>query len=128
MKKELEKGKNHSRFENNSKILDDILNSQRSPKDKTGLGCDKKSTSVTLKTNKRKISYTDALKSTLKIENNKRKTSLKTVHNNLKSAPPTKEKEDKWNIMTRRTPPKRYQHIFLGYFYSYNNFGHKKVH
>jgi len=30
LKKELEKGKNHSRFENYSKILDDILNSQRS--------------------------------------------------------------------------------------------------
>jgi hypothetical protein len=35
LKKELEKGKNHSRFENSSKILDDILNSQRSPNDKT---------------------------------------------------------------------------------------------
>jgi hypothetical protein len=35
LKKEPEKGKKHSRFENSSKILDDILNSQRSPKDKT---------------------------------------------------------------------------------------------
>jgi hypothetical protein len=41
---------------------------------------------------------------------------------------PTKEKEDKKNIVTRRTPPNRYQHIFLGYFYSYNNFGDKEVH
>jgi hypothetical protein len=57
-----------------------------------------------------------------------KKASLKIVHNKLKSAPPTKEKEDKWNIMARRTPPKRYQHIFLGYFYSCNNFGHKAVH
>ena len=30
--------------------------------------------------------------------------------------------------MIRRTPPNRYQHIFLGYFYSCNNFGHKVVH
>jgi hypothetical protein len=56
-----------------------------------------------------------------------KKTSLNTIHNKLKSTPPTKEKKDKWNIMDRRTPPKRYQHIFLGYFYSCNNFGHKAV-
>jgi hypothetical protein len=30
--------------------------------------------------------------------------------------------------VTRRTPPNRYRHIFLGYFYSCNNFGHKVVH
>jgi hypothetical protein len=57
-----------------------------------------------------------------------KKEPLKTVHNKLKSTPPTKEKEEKWNIMARRTPPKRYQYIFLRYFYSCNNFGHKSVH
>jgi len=45
-----------------------------------------------------------------------KKASLKIVHNKMKFAPPTKEKEDKWNIMARINPPKRYQHIFLGYF------------
>jgi hypothetical protein len=45
-------------------------------------------------TDKRQISYVDALKSTLKIENNKMtKTSLNIVHSKLKSTPPTKEKE-----------------------------------
>jgi hypothetical protein len=34
LKRELEKGKNQSRFENNSKTLNDILNIQRSPNDK----------------------------------------------------------------------------------------------
>jgi hypothetical protein len=35
LKKELEKRKNLSRFEKKSKILDDIMNSKISPKDKT---------------------------------------------------------------------------------------------
>jgi hypothetical protein len=39
-----------------------------------------------------------------------------------------KIKEDKKNTVTRRTPPNIYQHIFLGYFYSCNNFGHKEIH
>ena len=43
-----------------------------------------------------KTSCVGALKSTLKIENNKmKKAPLKNVHNKLKFAHPTKEKEDK---------------------------------
>jgi hypothetical protein len=45
LKRELEKGNNQSRFENNSKILNDILNSQISSNDKTRLGYDQDSTS-----------------------------------------------------------------------------------
>jgi hypothetical protein len=126
LKRELEKGNNQSRFENSSKILNDILNSQRSPNDKTGLGYDQDSTSAKQKTDKQPISYADALRSPLKREDNKGKmVPLKIVPNKQKSTPPTKEKEDKKNTVTRRTPPNRYQHIFLGYCYSCNNFGHK---
>jgi hypothetical protein len=53
---------------------------------------------------------------------------LKSVPTKQKSTPPTKDKEDKKNTVTRRTPPNRYQHIFLGYCYSCNSFGHKAVH
>ena len=53
---------------------------------------------------------------------------LKSVPTKQKSTPPTKDKEDKKNTVTRRTPPNRYQHIFLEYCYSFNNFGHKEVH
>jgi hypothetical protein len=31
------------------------------------------------------------------------------------------------NTTTRRIPPKRYQHLFLGYYFSCNNFGHKEL-
>jgi len=44
LKRELEKGNNQSRFENSSKILNDIHNIKISPNDETGLGYDKYST------------------------------------------------------------------------------------
>ena len=31
------------------------------------------------------------------------------------------------NTTTRIIPPKRYQHLFLGYYFSCNNFGHKEL-
>jgi hypothetical protein len=46
LKRELEKGNNQSRCENNSKILNDIFNCQSSPNDKTGMGYDQHSTSA----------------------------------------------------------------------------------
>jgi hypothetical protein len=53
---------------------------------------------------------------------------LETIPNKQKSTSPTKEKHDKKNTITRRNPSNRYQYIFLGYFYSYSNFGHKAIH
>jgi len=109
--------------------LNEILNSQRSPSDKTRLAYDQDSTSVKQKTDKQPINYVDALRIPLKREDNKEKmVPLKIVPNKHKSTPPTKEKEDKKNIVAKRTPANRYQHIFLRYFYSCNNFGHKRIH
>jgi hypothetical protein len=42
MKKELEKGNNQSRFEDSSKILNDILNNQIPSSNNSGLGYDQK--------------------------------------------------------------------------------------
>jgi hypothetical protein len=42
LKKKVEKSNTHIKFMNNSTILDEILNSQRSPNDKSGLGYNKK--------------------------------------------------------------------------------------
>jgi hypothetical protein len=127
LKREIEKKKKQSRFENSSKILNDILNRQRSPNDKIGLGYTQDSTCMTQRTNKIPISYADALKSSLRRENNKEKMKpLKIVPNKQKSALPTKEKCDKKNTINRRNPPNRY--IFIGYCYSCNNYGHKAIH
>jgi chromosome segregation ATPase len=62
LKRELEKGNNQSRFENSSKILDDILNNQISSSNKTGLGYDqnksnKGSNSTSQETDKNPKSY-----------------------------------------------------------------------
>jgi hypothetical protein len=124
LRREIEKEKKQSKFVNNTKILNDILNRQRSPNAKTRLGYDLNSTSILQKTDKQSISYADTLRSSLKREDNKIKMApLNTGFN--KQAPPPK---GKGNTMIRRNPPNRYQHIFLGYFYSCNNFGHKEVH
>jgi hypothetical protein len=53
---------------------------------------------------------------------------LKIVPNKQKSTPPTEEKDEKKNTITRKNSPNIYQHIFLGYCYSFHNFGHKAVH
>jgi hypothetical protein len=101
------------------------------------LGYDQNSTFTTHKNDKKSIKYADALRNPLKIKYNKMKMEpLNIVFN--KKAPHPKGKgntmiirmvsEGKENTIIRRTPPNRYQHIFLGYFYSCNNFGHKEIH
>jgi hypothetical protein len=127
LKGEFEKEKKGSKFENSSKILDEILSSQRSPNNKTGLGYTQDSTSTSQGSVKRPISYADALKGSLRREDNKEKMiPLKTVPHKHKSTLPTKVKDDKKNTITRRNPPNKY--LFIGYCYSCNNFGHKAVH
>jgi chromosome segregation ATPase len=49
LRRKLEKGTNLSKFESSSKILDDILNSQRPSSNKVGLGYDHKETNKGLK-------------------------------------------------------------------------------
>jgi hypothetical protein len=128
LKKELKKGNNQSRFENNSKILNDILNNQRPSSNKLGLGYDqnifdKGSNTTTQKSNKSPNSYATTLQSSFKKEERKINTD-----SNQKYALHSKENEYRRNTTTRRTPPKRYQHLFLGYYFSCNNFGHKALH
>jgi hypothetical protein len=76
LKRELEKGNNQSRFENNSRILDDILNSKRSSRNKSGLGYDQKnsnkgSNSTSQETDKNPKSYAYALQNSFKKEESK---------------------------------------------------------
>jgi hypothetical protein len=107
--------------------LDEILSSQRSPNNKTGLGYTQDSTSTSQGSVKRPISYADALKGSLRREDNKEKMiPLKIVPHKHKSTFPTKVKNDRKNTITRRNPPNKY--LFIGYCYSCNNFGHKAVH
>jgi hypothetical protein len=127
LKGEFEKEKKGSKFENSSKILDEILSSQRSPNKKTGLGYTQDPTSTSQGSFKRPISYTNSLKISLRREYDKETViPLKTVPHKHKSTLPTKVKYEKKNAITRRNSPNK--HLFIGYCYSCNNFGHKVVH
>ena len=71
LRKKLEKRNNQSRLENNSKIFDDIIKSERSPSNKTWFGYVHKnrkefSSSATLKSDKGPKSYVDTLKNSFK--------------------------------------------------------------
>jgi hypothetical protein len=119
LKGEFEKENKISKFENSSKILDEILSSQRSPNNKTGLGYTQDSTTTSQGSAKRLISYAYALKRSLRREDNKENMiPLKIVPHKLISTLPTRVKYDKKNTIT----------ITIGYYYSYNNFIHKAVH
>jgi hypothetical protein len=106
--------------------VDEILSSQRSPNNKTGLGYTQDSTATLQGSVKKQISYADTLKNSLEREDNQKKMMpLKIVTHKKKSILPTRVKNDKINIIIRRNPP---NYLFIGYFYSCNNFGHREVH
>ena len=74
-KKKLDEGSIKSKFENSSRILDDILNSQRSSSDRSGLGLNKEKKPESLSfTNQggNKKSYAKALQSQVKKEERKK--------------------------------------------------------
>jgi hypothetical protein len=126
LKGEFEKEKKGSQFENHSKILDEILSSQRSPNNKTGLRYTQDSIVTLQGSIKKQISYADTLKKSLKREDNQEKRMpLKTITHKQKSILPTRVKNDKINKIIRRNP---LNYLFIIYCYSCNNFGHKAIH
>ena len=106
-----------SKFENSSRILDDILSNLRPLSDKSGLGFDKeKKPEYSSFTNQggNKRSYAAALKSPVKKEESKKYVS--SFHD-----------KDKNNEVSKRPMTNRYQQTFLGHCYSCNNFGLKAL-
>ena len=103
-----------SKFENSSRILDDILSNQIPSN--TGLGYDKVKKpeySSVIDQGGNERSY-DALKSPVKREESKKYVS--SFHD-----------KDRTNEISKRPMTNRYQHIFLGHCYACNNFGHKSL-
>jgi hypothetical protein len=104
LKGEIEKEKKQSRFENSSKILNDIINSQRSPSNKTGLGYDqnkfnKGSNFTSQEINKNPKSYATALQSSFR----KQESKIRIDSNQHKSILPSQNNEYRWNTITRKT-------------------------
>jgi hypothetical protein len=111
LRKKVEKS---NKFLNSSKILDEILESQRSPYDKSCLGYKEEATHVEA--------------STLK----KHEVSPSKKEDNVAKQPSTQGKENFKRTKQGRhqeailgTPKKRYESIFHGHCYSCNEYGHK---
>jgi hypothetical protein len=71
-----------------------------------------------------KIQSSMKIRNPLKGEDKKMKREPLNIFFNKKAHPP----KGKGNSMIIMNRPNRYQHIFLGNFYSCNKFGHKAVH
>jgi hypothetical protein len=111
LKGKLTKEGSQSKFENNSKILNNIISSQRSSNDKKELRYD---LSIEQNNENQPINYQYGLKNSMRREDNKARTiPLKTVPNKQKYALPTKEKDDKKIRIIIRNPSNINQYIFL---------------
>jgi hypothetical protein len=118
------------KFEKISTTLNEILNCQRSPFDKTGLGYSEKkevaneeaSTSSKQSSEERTKSYVDILKKSIKVEDNRKEEQYVPQKTNL----PHKDRIKK-TLPSRWNHTIRYQNSFFGYCYSCNGFGHKEI-
>jgi hypothetical protein len=120
LRKKVEKS---NKFLNSSKILNEILESQRSPNDKSGLGYKREATHAEASTSKK----------------HEVSPSLSKDKDNVASKPPTQGKEcfkstkkgrHQVAILTPQrkwTPKKRYESVFHGQCYSCNEYGHKPL-
>jgi hypothetical protein len=88
--------------------LDEILSSNRSPKNNTGVGYTQDSTTTSKGSTKSPMSYSDTIKISLRREDNKGKMiPLKTVPHKQKSTLPTRIKDDNKKTITRRNSPNK---------------------
>jgi hypothetical protein len=123
LRKKVEKS---NKLLNSSTILNEILDSQRSPNDKSGLGYKKETTHVEASTSKK----------------HEVSPSLSKDGNNVASQPSTQGKErtkqgghkeaisksqSKFKTPSIWTPKQRYENVFHGHYYSCNEYGHKDL-
>jgi hypothetical protein len=123
------------KFEKSIEKLDEILSSQRSPNDKTGLGYND-----SLKTTKQEKEVENDETNTLEqVEQQGRKLEFRRNETSRISSPIRYERnhyegnykridrEPRWTTPQRRSLTTRYQNLFLGHCYTCENFGHKAI-
>jgi hypothetical protein len=123
------------KFEKSTEKLDEILSSQRSPNDKTGLGYND-----SLKTTKQeKEVENDETNTPEQVEQQDRKLEFRRNETSRRSSPIRYEsnhyegnyrridREPRWTTPQRRSLTPRYQNFFLGHCYTCGNFGHKAI-
>jgi hypothetical protein len=131
LKNKVENSKTHIKFMNNSKILDEILDSQRSPHDKSGLGYNKEVAHLEASPSKkhevspsfskggRNVSSKTSTKS-----NETFKRTKKGRHQESIFTPQSKFRRE---TPSRWTPKQRYENVFHGHCFSCNEYGHKAL-
>ena len=102
------------KYENNSKILDEIIITQRDPSNKDGIGYSPEENQGNSK------HYAAALLSLVKKKDEEK---AYNNQNSKKSSPIKKEYKTTSQIFYRN----RYPHIFFGYCFACSNFGHKTI-
>ena len=118
LRKKVEKS---NKFLNSSTILNDILESQRSPNDKSGLGYNKEVTHVEESTSKK----LEVSPSFSKDGNNVASQPFTQGKENLKRTKQGRHQEAILTPQRRWAPKQRYEIIFHGQCYSCNDYGHK---
>jgi hypothetical protein len=116
---------------NNSTILDEILDCQRSPNDKSGLGYNKEATHSEASTSKKhevSPSYSKGgSKVAIQAPTQSKETFRRTEKRRHQEAIPTPQSKFRRETPSRWTPKQRYENIFHGHCFSCNEYGHKAL-
>jgi hypothetical protein len=128
LRKKVEKS---NKFLNSSTILNEILDSQRSPNDKSGLGYNKEATHVEASTSKKlEVSPSfskDGNNVASQPSTQGKETFKRTKQGRHQEAIFTPQRKFKRETPSRWTPKQRYENVFHGHCYSCNEYGHKAL-
>jgi hypothetical protein len=121
-------------MQNNSKVLDDIISSQKPHHDKSGLGYNQTEKGSRSKTTEQEIYpkiYAEIIKEDMQIYKEDYKDTPPPrrfrFQNQQMTDRPQKEEGFKRETPFRRSSTPKYQTIFFGLCYTCNNFGHKAM-
>jgi hypothetical protein len=116
---------------NNSTILDEILDSQISPNDKSGLGYNKEATHSEASTSKKHDVGPSFSKGESKFASQapaqSKETIKRTKQGRHQEAIPTPQRKFRRETPSRLTQKQRYENVFNGHCFSCNEYVHKDL-
>jgi hypothetical protein len=114
LRKKVEKSNTHIKFMNNSTILNEILDSQRSPNDKSGLGYNKEATHLDANTSKKhEVSPSFSNNVSSQPSTQRKKTLKRTKQGRHQEAIFTPQSKFRRETPSRWTPKERYENVFM---------------
>jgi hypothetical protein len=120
------KAEKSKRFMNISKILDEILDSQRSPNDKLGIGYNKEATHYEASTFKKHDVGHSFSKGEIQTAQSK-ETFIRTEQGRHQEAIPTPQRKFRREMPSRLTQKHRYDFFFHSHRFSCKEYGHKAL-